>query len=166
VVFGMTFDEALTLLAALPHFSSRPAADRAELVRLTAEPAAGNRFGLAAGNRYALIETGAAGLATVSLQPLLDRCLEAAKAGGGAPESAAPKDAALSIDYIHGAEELFRLASSPAGPGHPATGILLPPVRKAGLFETVARSGPLPRKSFSMGEASEKRFYLECRKLF
>jgi hypothetical protein len=38
-------------------------------------------------------------------------------------------------------------------------------VRKTGLFQTVARSGPLPRKSFSMGHACEKRFYLECRKL-
>ena len=46
------------------------------------------------------------------------------------------------------------------------TGILLPPVGKADLFATVARSGPLPRKSFSMGEAVEKRFYLECRRLF
>jgi hypothetical protein len=45
-------------------------------------------------------------------------------------------------------------------------GILLPPVKKAGLFQTVARSGPLPRKSFSMGEGIEKRFYLECRRLF
>jgi hypothetical protein len=39
-------------------------------------------------------------------------------------------------------------------------------VQKAGFFETIARSGPMPRKSFSMGEAEEKRFYIECRKLF
>jgi hypothetical protein len=45
-------------------------------------------------------------------------------------------------------------------------GILLPPVKKSGLFETVARFGPLPRKSFSMGESVEKRYYLECRRLF
>jgi hypothetical protein len=64
------------------------------------------------------------------------------------------------IDYIHGEDELFRLA------GEDTTGILLPPVQKDGFFETVARCGPLPRKSFSMGEAGEKRFYIECRKLF
>jgi len=45
-------------------------------------------------------------------------------------------------------------------------GILLPPFCKQGLFKTIAHRGPLPRKSFSMGESSEKRFYLECRRLF
>ncbi|GHV94185.1 hypothetical protein AGMMS50293_05050 [Spirochaetia bacterium] len=157
VVFGMDFDEVLSLLAELPDFSSCPLTDRAELVRLLGETAAGTRMGIAAGSRYALIETSAPGLATVSLQPLLDRCLESASHSGGR------RDESLSIDYIHGEEELFRLA---AVPGRRAVGILLPPVQKAGLFETVARSGPLPRKSFSMGEAVEKRFYLECRKLF
>jgi hypothetical protein len=91
------------------------------------------------------LETSAPGLATVALQPLLDRFIEA----GG-----------RQIDYIHGGEELIRLARQ----GNTA-GILLPPVRKEGLFGTVARSGPLPRKSFSMGESVEKRFYLECRPL-
>ena len=155
VVFGMSFDETLALLAELPGFSRRSVKDRTELIRLVGEPGTGNRFGISAGNRYALVETSAPGLATVSLQPLLDRRLESA-------------GKSLSIDYIHGEEELFRLASSPekTPPGRQAVGILLPPVKKAGLFETVARSGPLPRKSFSMGEAEEKRFYLECRRLF
>ena len=151
VVFGIDFDETLALLEELPDFSSRPVRDRAELVRLTGETTGGNRFGLVSGGRYALAETGASGIATACLQPLLDRRLELA-AGGGV---------SLSIDYIHGEEELFRLAAKDR-----AVGILLPPVKKAGLFETVARSGPLPRKSFSMGEAEEKRFYLECRTLF
>ena len=161
VIFGINFDEGLSLLAGLPGFSSREVSGREELIRLTAEPCAGNRFGIVAckavsggvfGNRYALIETSAGGIATAELQPLLDRHLEQA-AKGGMP---------LSIDYIHGGEELFRLASASGQ----TVGILLPPVKKAGLFETVARSGPLPRKSFSMGEAVEKRFYLECRRLF
>ena len=43
---------------------------------------------------------------------------------------------------------------------------MLPPIAKDSFFATIAGRGPLPRKSFSMGEASEKRFYLECRKLF
>ena len=47
-----------------------------------------------------------------------------------------------------------------------AVGILLPPIMKDSFFETISGRGPLPRKSFSMGEADEKRFYLECRKLF
>jgi len=148
VVFGMDFEGILNLLSALPAYSGRIITGREELVRLTAEPVNGNRFGIVCGSRYALVETSAGGIATASLQPLLDRAVT----GGG-----------LSIDYIHGEDELFRVAS---GPGTPAAGILLPPVQKAGFFETVARCGPLPRKSFSMGEAPEKRFYIECRELF
>jgi hypothetical protein len=127
-------------------------------VRLTAESVKGNRFGIIAGGRYALVTTSAGGISTASLQPLLDQ--------------AVGNDKALSIDYIHGEDELFRLAATSgkaAASGkaaNSATGILLPPVQKDGFFETVARCGPLPRKSFSMGEAEEKRFYIECRKLF
>jgi hypothetical protein len=147
VMFGLDFEGAIRLLSGLPGFSSRIITSREELVHLTAEPVDGNRFGIVSGSRYALVETNAGGIATVSLQPLLDRALI---------------NESLSIDYIHGEDELFRLA---AGNGKPAAGILLPPVQKAGFFETVARHGPLPRKSFSMGEAEEKRFYIECRKL-
>ena len=150
VVFGLDFDKALKLLSALPGFSSRMLAGRKETAALAAEPVNGNRFGLVSGTRYALIETSAGGLSTASLQPLLDNTI-----GSGA----------LSIDYIHGEDELFRLTAA-ATPGAPVTGILLPPVQKTGFFETVARHGPLPRKSFSMGEAEEKRFYVECRRLF
>jgi hypothetical protein len=154
VVFGLGFEEALTLLAALPGFFYREIYSREELVRLTSEPVNGNRFGIVSGDRCALLETSATGIATASLQPLLD------KAVGG--------NSSLSIDYIHGEDELFRLSekSRSETPGKPVTGILLPPVQKAGFFETVARHGPLPRKSFSMGEACEKRFYIECRRLF
>jgi hypothetical protein len=155
VMFGLDFDDTLKLLAALPDFTSRIIASREELVRLTAESVKGNRFGIVSrndisGGRYALVTTSASGISTASLQPLLDQAV-----GGSS---------GLSIDYIHGEDELFRLASERGG--SPATGILLPPVQKDGFFETVARCGPLPRKSFSMGEAEEKRFYIECRKLF
>jgi hypothetical protein len=167
VLFGMGFNETLNLLAALPDFSVRTVASRAELARLVAEPVIGNRFGitsavLAAGlasgstdgrsiNHYALVETSAGGIATACLQPLLDKALS------GNPR--------LSIDYIHGEDELFRIAAGSGAANTGATGILLPPVQKTGFFETVARHGPLPRKSFSMGEAVEKRFYIECRKI-
>ncbi|MDR2575994.1 MAG: DUF1015 domain-containing protein [Treponema sp.] len=150
IVFGLGFDEALNVLSALPGFSSRTIGGQEELVRLTREPVKGNRFGLINQNRYALVETITGGLSTACLQPLLDNAVGASKG-------------TLSIDYIHGEDELFRISH---GTERPVTGILLPPVQKTGFFETVARNGPLPRKSFSMGEASEKRFYIECRKLF
>jgi len=150
VVFGLGFEESLKVLSALPGFSSRTIGGQEELVLLTREPVKGNRFGLISQNRYALVETSAGGLSTACLQPLLDNIVSASKG-------------ALVIDYIHGEDELFRISHNTE---KQAAGILLPPVQKAGFFETVAKNGPLPRKSFSMGEASEKRFYIECRKLF
>ena len=44
-------------------------------------------------------------------------------------------------------------------------GFLLPAMEKNKLFPTVIRDGVLPRKTFSMGEAQDKRFYLEARKI-
>jgi hypothetical protein len=150
VIFEIPLEEVRSALEELPGFSCRGVDDPEELVRLVASPAAGNRYGLIGEGRQILAETAATGIATEALQPLLDRIV----AGAG-----------RAIDYIHGKDELFRIAAGASGE-KPAVGILLPPVKKSGLFETVARSGPLPRKSFSMGEAVEKRFYLECRRLF
>jgi hypothetical protein len=41
----------------------------------------------------------------------------------------------------------------------------LPALDKADFFPTIARDGILPRKTFSMGEAHEKRYYMECRRI-
>lgn len=91
------------------------------------------------------LETKGTELAVSRLQPVLDEFL-------------AGKDG--EIDYIHGEDEVFRLGSQPG-----AVAILLPPVAKDSFFSTIGSGGPLPRKSFSMGEASEKRFYLEARRI-
>lgn len=64
------------------------------------------------------------------------------------------------IDYIHGDEELTHLAQQPG-----AMGFLLPPMEKHQLFRGVIAGGVLPRKTFSMGHAREKRYYLEGRKI-
>jgi aerobic-type carbon monoxide dehydrogenase small subunit (CoxS/CutS family) len=112
------------------------------------------RVGLVAGRACTLVEYTGAKMATVDLEKPLDMLVFSSRN--------APAAERVEIDYIHGEDELFRIA----GAGTAGVGILLPPVRKNGLFETVAKSGPLPRKSFSIGEAEEKRFYLECRKLF
>ena len=97
--------------------------------------------------RFTLLETGIQELAVSRLQPALDDYLSG-------------KDG-LELDYIHGSDEVFRLGGEPG-----AVSIMLPPIAKDSFFATIRGRGPLPRKSFSMGEASEKRFYLECRKLF
>jgi len=64
------------------------------------------------------------------------------------------------IDYIHGDQTLRKLAE-----GKDEVGFLLPPVDKRTFFEDVKTLGVLPRKTFSMGEADEKRFYMECRRI-
>ena len=105
--------------------------------------------------KYKLLHTDIKELAVSRFQPIVDEFLKAA-CSACQDASKAPE-----IDYIHGSEEVFRL-----GAQENAVAILLPPIAKDSFFETINGRGPLPRKSFSMGEADEKRFYLECRKLF
>ncbi len=64
------------------------------------------------------------------------------------------------VDYIHGADVTAELSQKDG-----AVGILLPKPDKSSLFETVIKDGALPRKTFSMGEANEKRFYMEAKEI-
>jgi hypothetical protein len=64
------------------------------------------------------------------------------------------------IDYIHGEKAVTDLGSQMG-----CVGFYLPAISKHDLFKTIALDGALPRKTFSLGEADEKRFYLECRKI-
>ena len=80
-----------------------------------------------------------------SLQSFLDKWL---KENGG------------KIDYIHGADTLRTLVENKGG-----IGFILPDMNKNQLFPTVIKDGALPRKTFSMGHAEDKRFYIECRKI-
>ena len=64
------------------------------------------------------------------------------------------------IDYIHGDDVLRELSSKEGN-----IGFYLPPVNKSTFFSFISSRGPMPRKTFSIGEAIEKRFYLESRKL-
>lgn len=63
-------------------------------------------------------------------------------------------------DYIHGDEHLKKVIEDKE-----AVGIFMPTIAKEGLFDYVIRRGVLPRKSFSMGNAEDKRYYLEARKI-
>ena len=66
----------------------------------------------------------------------------------------------VSVDYIHGIESTRALAK-----GENTVGILFDGMGKNELFKTVICDGALPRKTFSMGHAADKRFYIECRKI-
>lgn len=80
-----------------------------------------------------------------SLQQFLDK--ELAQHGGR-------------VDYIHGDQVAAKL-----GQKENCISFLLPAMEKSQLFPTVMADGALPRKTFSMGHACDKRFYLEARKV-
>ncbi len=64
------------------------------------------------------------------------------------------------IDYIHGEKTVLDLARA-----ENTVGILLQSIPKDSFFAGIRAGGHLPRKTFSMGHAEEKRYYMECRKL-
>jgi hypothetical protein len=64
------------------------------------------------------------------------------------------------VDFIHGDEVVNELGVKAGN-----MGFFFPPISKHSLFKTIIFDGALPRKTFSMGEADEKRFYLEARKI-
>ena len=84
-------------------------------------------------------------LAVGTLQSFLDQYL---KENGG------------EVDYIHGDDVTDELGSKPGN-----IGFKLPAMGKDQLFKTVMADGVLPRKTFSMGHAQDKRYYVEARKI-
>lgn len=70
------------------------------------------------------------------------------------------KNTKSSVDYIHGEDVTLKL-----GIKENNCGIFLPPVDKNDFFRTVVMDAAFPRKTFSMGEAHEKRFYVESRRI-
>ena len=96
-------------------------------------------------DRFWTVPDPMAQLAVGTLQSVIDRYLET---HGG------------QIDYIHGTETARRLGNRPG-----AMAFLLPAMGKDQLFKTIMTDGVLPRKTFSMGHARDKRYYLEARKI-
>ena len=82
-----------------------------------------------------------------ALQPMLDDYLA--------------RHEGASLDYIHGADDCLRLAASAAD----RLAIIYGGFERASIFRDVEASGALPRKSFSLGVARDKRYYLEGRRI-
>jgi hypothetical protein len=120
----------------------------AMLAQVEGNPNPAQTIGLIDSQGYAVIVLGETGsnLPVGSLQGFLDTFLK----DGGSER----------IDYVHGVEVVCNLGAKPGN-----AGFYLPVMPKSDLFKTVILDGALPRKTFSMGEAREKRFYLECRKI-
>ena len=104
----------------------------------------GQAVTLLAGRREMEIETG---MPLGALVALVDELLgDWRREHGGEP------------DYIHGDEDARALGGRPS-----SVGVLLPRLEKAELFPYIKEHGPYPKKSFSIGHARDKRYYLECR---
>jgi hypothetical protein len=151
VLFGLKKD----LFAGLENtfgadFTYKPVANADEMVRAV-NSATGDKqaIGLVGGGReFGVIEitNPSSNLPVGTIQSFLDVFL---KEGG-----------AEKIDYVHGEDVTVNLGSQPNN-----AGFYLPGMSKSDLFKTVILDGALPRKTFSMGEAHEKRFYMEARKI-
>ncbi|HNO84401.1 MAG TPA: DUF1015 family protein, partial [Anaerolineales bacterium] len=100
------------------------------------------------GRKFGVIEIAHASsnLAVGTIQAFIDSFL---KEGG-----------AEKVDYVHGEDVVERLSLQAGNAGFYLAGM-----HKSDLFKTVILDGALPRKTFSMGEAREKRFYMEARKI-
>ncbi|MFO1220015.1 MAG: DUF1015 domain-containing protein [Burkholderiaceae bacterium] len=117
--------------------------------RITAAAGARHTVGLVEpGGRFAVVEVAepTESLAVGTFQNFVDAFI----ARGGAKD----------VDYVHGDDTLERLAQQP---GH--AGLHFAGLGKAELMRHVVHTGPTPRKTFSMGEAHEKRFYVEARRI-
>ena len=115
---------------------------------MSLDAADGHRFTLvsASGDRTVTVGSPERAIPCETIQRFLDDYLSRH------PETA--------IDYIHGEQSLRTLASAPG-----ALGFLLPAIDKHSFFADVRKLGVLPRKTFSMGEADEKRFYMEAKEI-
>ena len=148
VLFGLKQDPLEKMRALFgADFAYQPCADADEMVqRVDTNTGARQVIGVvsAAGSGVISISNPPSNLAVGTLQGVLDPFLK---------DRLAEK-----IDYVHGRETVERLGSLPGN-----IGFYLPAMSKDELFRTVILDGALPRKTFSMGEAREKRFYMESR---
>lgn len=127
----------------------RTVLNKDELYRQVSHSSAGQHvIGMISSQGYSIIEIvhPELTLPVATLQNFLDGFI----AAGGAEK----------IDYVHGTEALLGIGSKSGN-----AAFYLPPMDKNDLFKTVVFDGALPRKTFSMGEAKEKRFYFESRKI-
>lgn len=151
VLFGLKKDLFVELEKTFgADLTYRPAATAQDMVDIV-DSATGKKqaIGLVGGGKqFGVIEiaNASSNLPVVTIQAFLDDFLQQ----GGAEK----------IDYVHGEEVTVKLGSQADN-----AGFYLPGMSKSDLFKTVILDGALPRKTFSMGEAREKRFYMEARKI-
>jgi hypothetical protein len=118
------------------------------IASVDAQQGSSHKIGSVTSSGFSVIEVAEpeSNLPAGTLQNFLDNFMEKTKA--------------QNIDFIHGTDTVVQLGKQSG-----CIGFYLPAMNKHELFKTVILDGALPRKTFSMGEAWEKRFYMEVRKL-
>ncbi len=148
ILFGIEFETFKTEIEkCASSVAIEKVSDLSTLHKLINEKSEFQRFGYRDKNGYYLfnLSQAVANIAAGTLQVVIDSLLEQKKA---------------TVDYIHG-EEVTALLGAKEGNG----ALILPNVSKDTFFETIIKDSALPRKTFSMGEANEKRYYMEARKI-
>jgi len=151
VLFGLKKDLFAELEKTFgANYTYTPVADGADMTQRVDSAKGKNQvIGLVGGGKqFGVIKIAdpSSNLAVGTIQSFLDTFLK----NGGADR----------IDYVHGEDVVERLALQSGNAGFYLAGM-----HKSELFKTVILDGALPRKTFSMGEAHEKRFYMEARKI-
>lgn len=152
VLFGLRKDLLASMRPFFHDVRYLPVADAAEMVRLVdGQKGPAQLVGMVGGGEgrsYGVIEIAkpTSNLPVGTLQSFLDLFMK--------------DNGADRIDYVHGEEVTCRLGMEAGN-----AGFYVPGMDKSELFKTVILDGALPRKTFSMGEAHEKRFYMEARKI-
>ena len=144
-------DEKELLQEALDYFKDMGAECKIENVTQYREPAATKKmhqFTICSetGMKLMTVTTPQTGIAVAGIQSFLDAYLKV--------------HTDTKIDYIHGKDVVEQLGCQKGN-----MGFFLPDIKKEDLFIGVMKDGVLPRKTFSMGEANEKRYYMECKQI-
>ena len=126
-------------------YGFEPATSLADLRDLMAGSGQRIGFGSEAGLGVYVLEGADGAIPAATVQHVIDALLAA---GEG------------TVDYIHGDDVTAELGTAPGN-----VGLFLPAVAKDTFFDAVVADGALPRKTFSMGEAPDKRYYLEARRI-
>ncbi len=150
VLFGLKTDPEKALRDYFgPSISIEMVKNKQEMIKIVKQQVEFvHKFGFISSGRFQVVSVSnpQSNLPVGSLQAFLDSWLKTGQAG--------------TIDYVHGDDVVCELGAQDHN-----CGFYLPPMGKNQLFKTVILDGVLPRKTFSMGEAHEKRFYLEARKI-
>ena len=152
VLFDLDTEDFIKEMKSFRGFSLSPALGREEMKKLveasTSERGGPFKIGVQQGETCSILsmENSSVSLPAEAFHEFLDPWLK--------------RNSSIEIDYIHGDEVLQDLSSKNGN-----IGFYLPGIDKSSFFSMISSKGALPRKTFSIGEAEEKRYYLESRKI-